>query len=407
MKETMTYKEKISSYLFYYIFALWYTTEIVFNTDLLGYCNSALNNIMEIQNADINFYISVLVFVLLIVKICFLQKYSVNELLIIAFISLPVAFATIQSHDRVMVSLIMFVVASKNTDLNKTIRIVLIISLILIPVIMILCGAGMLHDYTMYRSGIIRHSMGFSHPNQLGIKLFQYMGCHYFIHRNRMFNVGDYLLNLFLVIFTYRVTYSQTAYIGLILLLIFMIIRNSMKKSKKVASTVFKLVIVGSVIINVSSIYLSIFYVRNNHLMKTINKLLSFRFSCGSAVYRYYGLTLFGQPISTLVKDKHYVGIFHQFYLDNAYMSILMRYGVIIYILFSVLLIYSMYSFFRTGNYTLVMLFFIYSIYGIMEKGLYTLAHNIFLIAMATIIYRQVLVEESDTPSVRYIVRLQ
>ena len=104
-------------------------------------------------------------------------------------------------------------------------------------------------------------------------------------------------------------------------------------------------------------------------------------------MYDYYGVTLWGQRIDTIVKDRKYVGVYHQWYLDNAYLSVLLQFGIVVYVIFSLLLVWAVFYYANQNDYTMVAILFTYSVYGIMTTGFYMMSHNIFLLTIASVLY--------------------
>ena len=70
-------------------------------------------------------------------------------------------------------------------------------------------------------------------------------------------------------------------------------------------------------------------------------------------------------------------------------MSILLRYGIVDFVIFMTVYILCMRYHVKCGNYSIVVILFVYSIYGIMEAGFYSMAHNIFLLVIGTMLFRK------------------
>ena len=189
---------------FLYIFTFWYGTEIIFNSTLI--------NAQGIPFGRLNSITTWLVFGLLMLQIVLFQSYTRRELLIIVSITLPIAAATVLSGQRTILSAWMFVVAAKNADLDRVIQRAYKILLVLIPTIMILCIFGVIENKMLMRGNIPRSSLGFLHPNQLGLRVFQLIVCHCYVHKNAL-KKHNYFYILFAIFFLVRVPNSKTAYI--------------------------------------------------------------------------------------------------------------------------------------------------------------------------------------------------
>ena len=141
---------------------------------------------MGISVGKISDVVTWLVFALLMFQIVFFQSYKKREVIIIVVITIPIIIATVLSGQRTMMSAWMFIVASKNVDLDDVIRTAYRILLVMLPAIMLLCLLGFIDNRVLMRGSVQRYSFGFSHPNQLGLRVFQLMACHCYVHRNNL-----------------------------------------------------------------------------------------------------------------------------------------------------------------------------------------------------------------------------
>ena len=101
---------------------------------------------------------------------------------------------------------------------------------------------------------------------------------------------------------------------------------------------------------------------------------------------------------------KPVIGRYYHFWLDNAYMAILLRYGIIVYILLSVIYCMTAIKLKRQNQYFALFVYALFSIYGIMEYNFFALAHNIFLLAIASLLYNRQMIAEKE-PRKRYIIK--
>lgn len=383
------YKGVFVKKLYIFIFVLWYSTEILFNT--------TVKTFMGIRIEVISNAVSWLVFALLMIKIVFFQSYKKKELMIIIAITLPIMIATVLSGNRTLLSTWMFIVAAKNNDFDEIVHIAYRILQIMIPVVIILCMLGFIDDYIMMRGNIQRYSLGFAHPNQLGLRIFQFILCNLYINRNKL-GILNYCYVILAILFTIKVPNSQTTYISLIVLFMLLLLYQYMEKQNHLLmKTYVRGLLIGSVLLNIFSIFLSYINVGNNLILSRIDKWMSRRFSWGHRVWQIYGTSLLGQKVYINEEEVRRIGLTGSLYLDNAYVSILLRYGILVFLIFSIFYILLERKMIAQKRYLLVMILFLYALYGVMENGLYMTAHNIFLIAFADLLYRKVSDEELET----------
>ncbi len=388
------YRNKISEHYFYFVFSVWFGTEILFNTtikEVFGYSLAELNDGMAI-----------VVLIMLAVQIVIIQDYSLKELMVVAPISLVIAYATLNANHKALISMWLFVIAAKYIDVDRVARIAYTLLLTIIAIVLWLYYTGKIDDFTIRRGNMIRHSLGFSHPNQLGLRIFQLVLCRMFIRRNRL-NWMDYLITLFLGGFVYFVPNSQASFYSMIILLIMIIIYQiswDKVRGKEVISRALLFIIM---LTNFGSMVLSLIDVKRVPILRTFDRILSYRFSQCYRTYKYYGMSLVGTDIQTILA-KPVIGRYYHFWLDNAYMAILLRYGVIVYFLFSAIYFMTAIKLKRTNQYFSLFVYALFSIYGIMEYNFFALAHNMFLLAIASLLFNRQVIADKE-PRKRYVIK--
>ena len=367
--------------LYMYIFIFWYSTEILFN--------STLDNILGVSVDNISNLIAWMVFGLLMLQIILFQSYTKRELMIIVMITLPIVIATFLSGNRSLLSAWMFVVAAKNVDLDDVICVAYKILSIMIPVIAMLCLLGVIEDATLMRGTMRRYSLGFSHPNQLGLRIFQYIVCHCYVHKNRLGKL-NYILIFLAVLFLIMIPNSKTAYIvtGILLciLLLFSIVKNQGPGYMKLFE---KGLLFGTFCFGLLSIFFSYIDVSRNSVLERIDKWMSSRFSLCHIVWQLYGVSLLGQKVYISESERKLVGIKTRLFLDNAYLGIFLRYGLLVFFIFFIGYLCLIKAMIIRKEYIVAIILFMYALYGVMESGLYMISHNIFLITFSSLLYKK------------------
>jgi hypothetical protein len=313
------------------------------------------------------------------------QAYTVKEMIIIAVISLVILVATITSHTNTMISAWLFIIAAKKLDLNKTVHMIYKILLITTLLVILLYLIGFIPEYTMYRNGVVRHSMGFSHPNQLALRVFQFIACHCYL-RWEKFDFKDVIIISMLALFIIKTTYSQTAFVCIILLIILTVFtkfaNTYLRGSNVLLGNIYWLASIFAMII---SILFSIIDVKKYTLLNKLDQLASIRFSAAHKVYEIYGISLLGQRIFISEEERLLVGINEKLYLDSSYCTLLIRFGVLSFLIFVIAYFYTFYKFKNIP--VMAVIFFTYSVYGIMEQNLISLMHNVFILTLAWTLY--------------------
>lgn len=382
----MEKREQLSKIIMTAIMTLWFSMEILFN--------SKLEYIFIWTNDDANDFVAKLVFILLLIEIVFFQKYTARELVIVATLAIPVIFGTINSNNNMMISTIMFIVASKYIDFDRMIHIAYVILVVMVAFVLYLYFSGWIDEVTVYRGLLLRHSWGFNHPNWLGIRIFQIAVMQFYIHRKKI-RWWNYATIIIALIFVKKVPNCKTAFYALLIFLIMLFIYSVISKFENGSIFFARGMIITSVLSNAISVVLSLINVQQHSLLRAFDNAMSNRFSWCHRTIDHYGLSILGQNIE-LMGRKLGVNV-HLFYIDTAYVAILIRYGLIVYIFFSVLYIVSMWFVLKAQNYILLIIMTMYAIYGIMENSFCSMTQNIFLLSLAFPIYSITITSEEDS----------
>ncbi len=372
----MQKKQQIGKMLFLFAATFWFANEVL--------CYSKIQKIFFVDKAMLNQYVTVSITALLVIEIVFFQDYTIKELVPIGILSIAVLVATLNSDNNMMMSTCLFILASKYLDFNKINIITYIILIVFVLLIISLNVNGVIDERIMYRNGIIRHSLGFNHPNWLGVRLFQIVVAHVYIRKEKM-SLIDIIAIACVAYFIYRVPNCQTAYYSLAIIIALFIIKEIFDLFENGRRTLARIMIYSAALFNIVCVWLSIIDVRKYPLLKKVDVFMSYRFSNCYKVYKYYGVTLFGQQVDMYKSVMNH--IVHAFYLDTAYTTILLRFGFIVYVLFSTLYIAAMVYAYKKNDFYLILVLFTYAIYGIMENTFYSLSQNIFLLSLAAPIY--------------------
>ncbi len=374
----MEKRERFGQIFIYLILILWFGAEVL--------TSSTIKKIFIWDARDFDNSFSIIVLVLLMLQIVFFQKYQFKELVVIALITIPIVFATINSGNNRMMSTWIFIVAAKYIDFDKIARLAYVVGLIMVLFVLYLFFNGFITEVAVYRGSLLRHSLGFGHPNQLGIRIFLLIISRCYIRREH-FNLIDWSIIIAAAVFVNRVANSKTSFYALVILSVLTLVHIAMQKTGIGFDRIMSMLIAISLLCNIISITLSSIQVSQYPILRQFDLLMSKRFSECNRTLKYYGIKLFGQDIQLLV-NRPAIGRMYHFWLDNAYMTILLRYGPVVLILFSALYIYTMIMLKNMNQYMLVEIMCLYAIYGIMENNFFSMSQNLFLLLLSYPLYK-------------------
>lgn len=327
-------------------------------------------------------------------QIIFFQKYELQEVYIIILITIPIVISAALSAFFSLLSTWMFIVAAKESEFDKIVRIAYKILLIMIPMVILLHFLGFIDDYILVKNGMVRHSLGFSHPNVLGLQVFQLVACHCYINRKKI-RVIDLIYLLIAVLFVYFVP-SQTSYICMAVLFLVLIINMIINKCRKIFLDIYMNCLFAlTILFNFFSVLWSFIGVEWSPILIKINNFLSGRFSWCHKVFQIYGVSFWGQRIYVSTAERSQAGLstYEKLYLDNAYMTLILITGIISYVVF-ILLYYISMMYFEKRKYTVLFIIFTtYALYGVMERGLFLTTNNIFLVGISNVVFGKEILE--------------
>lgn len=370
------------------IFSIWFVTGVLTRTTIgktIGVSLDGLDN-----NIDIAVAIALVVFII------FFQEYSRREMITLAAIASLVLLTGVKSGNYLLVPTFLFIAAAKYINLDEIIILAHNLLIVCFLIVLICYFTGIANDFLLRRGTNIRYSLGFSHPNILGLRVFQLIVFRFYIKRDQL-SFWDFAIGVFASIFTYVVPNSQTSFICITFYVFVVFLRKVISDSTKRTITLERLLMLFSLSFNIGSVIISFMNQTDSTIIKKINSVLSWRFFYCNFILRKYGIGLFGNKLyisgtGELMRGSNSMRLF----LDNAYMGMMLWYGVIVYLLFSIIYMRLMSKCNKEGNFRLFMVMFIFSVYGVMELGMYIIAQNTFLIAFNILLYSNKKNEEND-----------
>lgn len=320
-------------------------------------------------------FIRILSYLLLIVIILYnYKKFSFKKLLINVGISILMIITSIQSGSNTLLLLWLFILASEKIDFSELVKIDMITKVVFTFMIILLYYLG-LTEQTQFHTylGETRNALGFGNPNTFGYYIFSI--CADYIYLNSKKLKFKHLILLCLIsYFVSTVSESRTSSILIILLGLVSLISSNLKVLT--AGKKYKFILNGMFIIfTLFSVYLALNYDNTNSIHIKLNEILSGRIINSHRYINNYRVNLFGQQIGVLNWDGSYT-----YYLDNAYLKLLLNYGLCSYFLIMFIYFEMIKKASYKQNVILMSLILIYFIYGMTENVMFWLTGNVFLL---------------------------
>ena len=253
------------------------------------------------------------------------RKYKLNCLMIV-FMLMALSFVVfLRTKEEFLLCTILYILAAKDVKIDEFIKKDVKYKLFILLFVIICYKLGLTSSNIFSRSdGTIRNTLGFAHPNQLGLCLFSISCGIAFIHYKK-YKITDYLIFIMSLIICHSVCDSRSSFFGILIVLLIALFRKFIENNKLIN----KLIVFLPEVLFLLSLLFTILYTNNFQIAYDVNKVLNSRLYHASAFLNYYGINLFGHyfdyyGLTNLRYDLRGLTI-----LDNAYMHILIHFGVI------------------------------------------------------------------------------
>lgn len=326
---------------------------------------------------------------LLMFRVFFFQKMSIKQAIVVGFMTVLVFISSLRADNRTVLLAWTFIIAAKDQDFEELVRIAFWILLATSLLLIGLCFAGVIEDVTTVREKAgtvwVRHAMGFPHPNSLGMAALHIYACSLYLRRNKLRWV-DPAVGIVGTIFVFWVPNSISACLCMSMLTcvsLILLIKLNMPIKIVIAWCLLSLVVLCNLVCTVYSLAFD-----KLPLAVYLDKALTYRLSSAFSVFSFFGVTPLGIVLPPMATPSIIDNVVYFMpWLDASYMDLMLRYGVLIYLLYSGLYIAAAFRIRKTGNLMLLGIMATYAAHGIMENSLYILRFSIFPIAMAAMLY--------------------
>ena len=305
---------------------------------------------------------------------------NINKKRILIKVGILILFgiAFIFSRDVTLVKFILLIYAFKEIEFNKCVKVDLYVRTIGIIAVLLLCQMGIIEDIIDTRGDIVRHSLGFYHPNVFGDNLvlifFDYIYLNVYnqkISWKKMIVFS--IIGIILSVITYFVSNTRSSILAMLMILIGIILKKCNLLEKLKENKVIKFIVTNIfTILQIFAIIITILYYNNNFLGNIVNKLFSLRLFYNVQFFKHFGITPFGVNFNGFSNSI--------MTLDMVYSNILIRYGVFFTIFICIAFKKFLKYLYDSKNYIIMLIFLIFIFNGLFENLWLRIIHNIFML---------------------------
>jgi hypothetical protein len=355
-------------------------------SDILFFTAYGIYLLVSILNISFfQIYINSITKIVYILCICILtfrellyKKIKINDIFL--WIIIILTFLVLIHGNGSLFVMFFLLYSARNIKFEKIAKFTLIESAILLAAIILSAKFGLILNYVSTNGGRIRKYLGFRYALFPQMLIFNITALDLYLHRNK----ASLIRCFFWIIINYWLYCNTNArlsyYLAVILIIIMFILSrfpNLLKKRKFLCigiSTSF-------VVCSIFSLFIIYNYDSSNATMRKINETFGNRLYLCNISLAEYPINLFGHDTEYIGNGLDMYGNQNSgtyFYVDNLYLNILEKYGLIFTILFIILLTNSMFKAWKDEDYYFLLILAIFALHGIIDDLAIYLYYNTF-----------------------------
>ena len=278
-----------------------------------------------------------------------------------------------------------FIYSARNMEVNKILRISYIISLVMLVFIILSSYLGIIQNYIYYSALRERQYLGFRYALYPSSILCNIIFLKIYLEKENIswlslicLLVGNYIL--------FQYTDSRLTFMLGTVLIIF---SSIMKKSQKFREILLNRVFIWSfLVLALLSIYATLNYDYLSDWQSDLNEALGGRLSLGNSTLKFYGYGLFGKMLSLSGNGLDENGMLNTStydYVDNLYVLLLLRAGIIFLFIFLVAMTIIMKKIYIQKDSYLYIIFILLAFHGIIDDLIMLPQYNSFWFVVAAL----------------------
>ena len=315
-----------------------------------------------------------------------------KKMLLLYLITLLIFVTKITTGSSILLSLWLLIVAGRNIKFDDIVKYDLMIKIPALIILPCLYFSGLTYTNIYHRDGEIRHSMGFANPNTFSTYVMAALAEILYLRRNNL-GIFDILLVIVSIFLIDYYADSQTQITCIIVLAVILFINKmTKKKHRSIKANVFKNIgtfIIDhafSILLILSLCIVGVYSLSPNGAKESLNELSHNRTMFASEMMNEYDVNLFGQKVELIYGDRARQTGEDVRSLDNAYVYLLLMYGLVVTVLYAFFMKKYMQRARLEGN-IIRYIMLIYLVGGLMEHFLLLPQTNIFLLYFSYMLY--------------------
>lgn len=316
------------------------------------------------------------IILLMLVGVSMIFKNYTAQLLVFFLFGLCISFTSFYvTKDKTILNILLIMFFFSSYSKKTVVKSFLVVNILSFAIIIISNKLGLLNSVFVQNGSFssIKNSLGFIHPNTLGITLLIINLLLVYLYREKL-KVWHVLGINFINLYFYHFSGARTS---MALIILTYIMWALFKYSTVRLLTPGKLVLAYSILIlflfffsYYSSMSSSLFVTKT--FLSHLDELLTGRLTLGNMFIQEYGINLVGHQVSFSSLDNLIYSTGNNYrILDNSYLKLLINYGLIVSISYIFLNIATVYKSIKTENdFWILIPFTIFAFIGFSEQSM-------------------------------------
>lgn len=285
-------------------------------------------------------------------------------------------------------TLMIFIYSARNINMLDILKISYKISLVLLIFIIISGKLGIIENYIGIDGERQRDYLGFRYALYPTSILGNIVFLKVYIERKNITWLSLIILFISSVILYLFTDSRLTTGISVVIIIV-----AALFKKYDSIENIFKrgYLIISYIVSAVTSIYFTLKYDYLSEWQSNLNGLLGGRLSLGNMTLDFYGINWFGKKINLIgmgldADGEQNISDTYD-YVDNLYIQLLLRMGILFLIIFVLIMTIMVYKAYKNKNLYLVIILVLLALHGIIDDLILSIQFNSFFMVVSTVLY--------------------
>ena len=315
-------------------------------------------------------------YVIVLFKCFFLTRYEKSDLFACALFLGLSGLSFFFAGDSTLLEFSLIVLFAKDMPARKLLMVLTSIKFLAVVLTISFSCIGILPTL-QYQNGDAGayNTFGFCHRNVLGANMV-FLCLSWFYLRFRKISLWDLLLWLALSIVTYYLAVSRSSLLMMLAITAGMFLAQQMRKAIRDIPHLRKLICGFFLFLLICSALCTIFYRADSPFWALLDKFFTKRLRFANYCLENYGLSVFGQNLPFVSSMEAQMGGSAKLILDNAYMRVILYYGIIPGFCFLFYYFRCLDTACRQKNIPLAAAMLFFAVYGLSERFMLGVFYN-------------------------------